>query len=239
MLLIARSELLQLFRNRAVLVASLLMPVAAAVFFISRRDVFERIGSLGYIAAILVMTIGAFTLYATTVTTLAARRQNLFLKRLRSTAAGDRSILAGLMLPVSLISLLQLVILLSVFAALTDTPAQVPLLLLAVAATFAMLLALGLATAGITRSPEHAQVTALPLSLGVVVVASWVGITGTEDLAVVKRVLPGGSATELIVAAWNGGTPVADSLLLLPPTLGWVAVAVVLASRMFRWEPRR
>lgn len=239
MLLIARSELLQLFRNRAVLIASLLMPVAAAVFFIARRDVFEDIGGLGYIGAVIVMTIGAFTLYATTVTTLAARRQNLFLKRLRSTAAPDQAILAGLMLPVTLISLLQVAILLGVFAALTETPARVPLLLVAVAATFAMMLALGLATAGITRSPEHAQVTTLPLSLGVVVVASWIGITGTEDLTVVKRLLPGGSATELIVDAWDGGTPVTDSLLLLPPTLGWVVVAIALASRMFRWEPRR
>jgi ABC-2 type transport system permease protein len=102
-----------------------------------------------------------------------------------------------------------------------------------------MMLALGLATAGVTRSPEHAQVTTLPLSIGVVAVASWVGISGTEDLALVKRALPGGSATELVVNAWDGGTPIADSLLLLLPTLGWVVLAVALASRMFRWEPRR
>ncbi|WP_380168422.1 ABC transporter permease [Jannaschia sp. R86511] len=239
MLLIARSELLQLLRNRAVLVASLLMPVAAAVFFIAQRDVFQRIGSLGYIGAVILMTIAAFTLYATTVTTLAARRQNLFLKRLRSTAAGDRSVLSGLLLPVSLISLLQVVVLLGVFAALTGTPARIPLLLLAVVATFLMMLALGVATAGVTRSPEHAQVTTLPLSLGVIAVANWVAITGTEDLGLLKRLLPGGSATELVVQAWNGGTPVADSLLLLAPTAGWVVVAVALATRMFRWEPRR
>ncbi len=90
MLPIARSELVQLVRNRPVLVTSLLMPVAASVFFIGFRDVFARIGSLGYVAAVLVMTIAAFSLYATTVTTLASRRQNLFLKRLRSTAAGTR-----------------------------------------------------------------------------------------------------------------------------------------------------
>jgi ABC-2 type transport system permease protein len=32
---------------------------------------------------------------------------------------------------------------------------------------------------------------------------------------------------------------VTDSLILLAPTLSWVVVAVALASRMFRWEPRR
>ena len=102
-----------------------------------------------------------------------------------------------------------------------------------------MMLALGVATAGVTRSPEHAQVTTLPLSLGIIAVASWVGITGTEDMAVLKRLLPGGAATEMILDAWNGGVPVTESALLLVPTLAWVAAATVLAATLFRWEPRR
>jgi ABC-2 type transport system permease protein len=67
MLPIAQSELIQLFRNRAVLITSLIMPVAASVFFISYRDTFSQIGSLGYVAAVLVFTIAAFSLYATTL----------------------------------------------------------------------------------------------------------------------------------------------------------------------------
>lgn len=81
--------------------------------------------------------------------------------------------------------------------------------------------------------------TTLPISLGAIAVVSWVGITGTEELTLLKRLLPGGSATELVLNAWNGGVPVTDSLILLVPTLGWVVVAVALASRIFRWEPRR
>src|SRR3546814_11067746 len=76
------------------------MPAAASLYFIYFRDSFPDQGGLGYIAAVLVFTIGAFGLYATTVTTLAARRQNLFLKRLRSTAASDPTNLSGLILPV-------------------------------------------------------------------------------------------------------------------------------------------
>ncbi len=124
-------------------------------------------------------------------------------------------------------------------AAVADAPDNVLLLAAAVLSTVIMMLGLGLATAGLTNSPEHAQVTTLPVSLGTIAVASWVGITGTEELTLLKRLLPGGSATELVVNAWNGGVPVADSLLLLAPTLGWVVVAVALASRLFRWEPRR
>lgn len=239
MLAIAHSELVQILRNRAVLITSLLMPVAASVFFIYYRDVFEQIGSLGYIGAVLVFTIASFSLYATTVTALAARRQTLFLKRLRSTAAGDPAILSGLMLPVGVISMLQVGVILGVFAAVSGGPADVVLLVVAVVSTFLMMLALGIATAGVTHSPDHAQITTLPLSLGTIAVASWVGITGTESLTLLKRLLPGGSATELVVNAWNGGAPLAESLMLLAPTLGWVVVATVLASRMFRWEPRR
>ncbi|WP_324277811.1 ABC transporter permease [Blastococcus brunescens] len=187
----------------------------------------------------LVFTVGAFSLYATIVTTLAARRQTLFLKRLRSTALGDPAILIGLVLPVAVVSVIQVAVMLGVFAAVSDRPADVLLLVAAVVAAFLMLLALGLATAGVTSSPEQAQVTTLPISLGSIGVASWIGIAGTESLTWLKRLLPGGSATELVIGAWNGGLPVAESLLLLVPTLGWVVVAVALAARYFRWEPRR
>jgi ABC-2 type transport system permease protein len=238
-LTLARSELAQILRNRTVLITSLLMPLGVGAFFVYRRDTFADMYSLGYIAAVIVFTIGAFSLYSTIVTTLAARRQTLFLKRLRSTAAGDRDILSGLVLPVALISLVQVTLILGVFAAVSEGPADVVVLAVAVVATFVMMLALGLATAGVTNSPEQAQVTTLPLAIGVIAVSSWVGISGTEDFTRLKRSLPGGSATEMVVGAWNGGLPGSDVLLLLAPTLGWVALAVVLARRFFRWEPRR
>ncbi|MFE4368440.1 ABC transporter permease [Streptomyces sp. NPDC056835] len=239
MLSIALSELIQIFRNRLVLVTSFIMPVAVCAVFIRQHEVFAAVGSLGYIAAVVVFTVGAFGLYTTTVTTLASRRQNLFLKRLRSTAASDTGILSGLLLPVTVISLVQVAVILAVLGTVTGEPASIVLLAAAVLSTVIMMLGLGLATAGLTNSPEHAQVTTLPVSIGTIAVASWVGISGTEELTLLKRLLPGGSATELVVNAWNGGVAVTDSLMLLAPTLSWVVVAVALASRLFRWEPRR
>lgn len=239
MLSIALSELIQIFRNRSVLITSFVMPIAVSAFFVYQHDVFAEIGSLGYIAAIVMFTVSAFGLYATSVTTLASRRQNLFLKRLRSTAATDAGILTGLVLPVTAIALVQVTAIMAVLAAVTTAPDNVALLAVAVLATVVMMIGLGLATAGLTNSPEHAQVTTLPVALGVIAVASWVGISGTDDLTLLKRLLPGGSATELVVNAWNGGVAVTDSLLLLAPTLAWVVVAATLASRLFRWEPRR
>ncbi|MET7950128.1 ABC transporter permease [Micromonospora sp. NPDC005324] len=239
MLSIAFSELIQILRNRLVLVTSLIIPVAVSAFFVRQHETFEAIGSLGYIAAIVMFTVAAFGLYTTAVTTLASRRQNLFLKRLRSTAASDRGILAGLLLPATVIAVVQVAAILTALAIVAGGPTNVALLVAAVLATLTMMIGLGLATAGLTNSPEHAQVTTLPVTLGVIGVATWVGISGTEDLALLKRLLPGGAATELTVNAWNGGVAVSDSLLLLAPTLGWVVVAVAIAARLFRWEPRR
>ncbi|GHH27844.1 ABC transporter permease [Lentzea cavernae] len=239
MLPIFLSELTQIFRNRSVLITSFVMPIAVSAFFLYQHDLFTQIGSLGYIAAIVMFTVCAFGLYASSVTTLASRRQNLFLKRLRSTAAGDAGILAGLVLPATAIALVQVTAIMAVLAAVTTAPDNIVLLALAVVTTAAMMVGLALATAGLTNSPEHAQVTTLPVCLGVVAVASWVGISGTEDLTLLKRLLPGGAATELVVNAWTGGVATTDSLLLLAPTLAWVFLAAVLASRLFRWEPRR
>ncbi|PGH42910.1 ABC transporter permease [Micromonospora sp. WMMA1996] len=239
MLSIAASELIQIFRNRLVLITSLIVPVVVSAFFVRQHETYAALGSLGYIAAIVMFTVTAFGLYATAVTTLASRRQNLFLKRLRSTAEGDAGILAGLLLPVLVLAVVQATAILTALAVVAGGPADVALLVVAFLATLAMMVGLALATAGLTNSPEHAQVTTLPVTLGVIAMATWVGISGTEDLAWLKRLLPGGAATELTMNAWNGGVAVTDSLVLLAPTLGWVVISVALAIRLFRWEPRR
>lgn len=239
MLTIARSELLQVFRNRLVLVSSFFLPIAISAYFIYQHEIFTEIGSLGYIAAILVFSALALGLYSSAVTTLAARRQTLFLKRLRSTTASDAGILAGLMLPLVVLASVQIAVMVAALSFVAGAPTDILLLVVAVVASLVMMVALALATAGLTNSPEHAQVTTLPIILGVIGIATWVGITGTESLAMVKRLLPGGAATELIMNAWNGGVPMGESLLLLGPIVAWVGVSVTVARKMFRWEPRR
>ncbi|WP_182526541.1 ABC transporter permease [Nocardioides dongkuii] len=239
MLTIARTELIQIFRNRLVVVTGLLIPLAAGGYFVYQHEALADRASLGYIAAIVLFTVMAFGLYTTAVTTLASRRQNLFLKRLRSTVASDADILTGLVLPITAIALVQTVAILLVLGVVATAPADVPLLAVAILAMIAMMVGLALATAGLTTSPEHAQVTTLPVSLFLIAVASWVGITGTDSLTLLKRLVPGGAATELVLNAWNGGVPLAESMLLLVVTLAWVLVAVALAARLFRWEPRR
>lgn len=238
MLLIASSELVQTLRNRSVLLTSFIMPVAASAYFIWQHEVFEGFGR-GFVAALVIFTVAAFGLYGSIVTSLAAQRQNLFLKRLRSTSASDAGILVGLALPATVIAAVQITLMLVVLATVVSRPDDVLLLVVGTLLVLAMLIALGLATAGVTRSPEHAQVTTLPISLGVIAIVNWVAISGTEQLTLLKRMLPGGAATEMLTGAWDGGVAGADLPLLVAPTLGWVVLAAFLATRYFQWEPRR
>ncbi|WP_017583328.1 ABC transporter permease [Nocardiopsis valliformis] len=239
MLAIARSELIQIFRNRLVLVTMIIVPLAGSALYMYLNDRAPGLFDLGAIASVLMFLVVVMALYTTAVTTLASRRQNLFLKRLRSTAVDDVSILTGLFLPVTAVTVVQVAVVLTVLSVVAEAPADPLLLRTAVLVTMVMMLGFALATAGVTNSPEHAQVTTLPIMIGVLSVSGWVGFTGTEELTLLKRLLPGGSASELVVNAWNGGVPLADSLFLLAPTLAWIVVAVALASRVFRWEPRR
>ncbi|TWJ25183.1 hypothetical protein [Micromonospora endolithica] len=77
MLSIVAGELIQIFRNRLVLITSLIIPVVVSAFFVRQHETYA---TLGYIAATVMFTITLFGLYATAVTTLASRRQNLVLR---------------------------------------------------------------------------------------------------------------------------------------------------------------
>lgn len=239
MLAIARGELIQIFRNRLVLLTSIILPIGFSAYLIYQHQTFEKVGSVGFIAAMMLFVVTAIGFYTSVVTTLASRRQNLFLKRLRSTAASDPGIIAGLVLPLAAIAVVQVAVILIVLGAVVGKPVNIPLLVVAALLTVAMMLGLGLATAGVTNSPEHAQVTTLPVTMIAISVAVWVGISGTEKLAVLKRLLPGGAASELVVGAWNGTISWSHALPVFGPLLAWIFVSISLASRLFRWEPRR
>lgn len=205
MFTIARSEFQQILRNRLVFFSATVIPVGMSLLLITQRDLFGQVpAGIGLLAGVFMMILISMGLYTTAVSTLAARRQTLFLKRLRSTAVSDAAALAGILGPPAMIGLLQVTAVLVVLAVLTEIPASIPLLIVSALSLVAMMVGLALATAGITTSPEHAQITTLPITMGTSAVAFWIGLTGTEELGMLKRLLPGGAATELTINAWNG-----------------------------------
>ncbi|PRY69485.1 ABC-2 type transport system permease protein [Glaciihabitans tibetensis] len=236
MLSIATAELKMLLRNRLVAACAILIPLAFGAFLLIAKPGGESAGAASVIATLQVMIMIAMGVYVTATTTLAARRQTLMLKRLRSGTVSDTSILTGLVVPIILVSVIQIALVLSVLSFTTSAPENGLLLVLAVLLAEAMFVGFALATAGVTNSPEHAQVTTLPLFFLTLGAAYWTMYTGTEELPWVKRLLPGGGIAELISTSWVGGT--ANLLQLVVPSLVWVAIALYFARRMFRWEPR-
>lgn len=233
---IATSELRMLVRNRLVAACALLLPLLLGAFFVFG---FPLDGPAGFTAALLLAVVAGMGVYVTATTTLAARRQTLFLKRLRSGAASDAQIILGLVAPIVVVNVLQVAI---VFTALGVTaessPVQPWLLVLVVLAVEVMFAALALATAGVTNSPEHAQVTTLPLFFIAVGAPVLAALTPRDGAGWLVELLPAGALPGLFDAAWNGGD-LSRVPLLLGLTLAWALVAVIVARAMFRWEPRR
>lgn len=236
MLPIAQAELRMLWRNKVVGACAILMPLAFAVLLIVMRDRFG--GEGGTIAALQIIVMAGFGVYITATTTLAARRQTLLLKRLRSTAITDGAILGGLLLPVITLNVVQLLIVLTAVVATGEFPANVWLVALHVAVVELMFLALALATWGLTSTPEQAQITTMPVFILALGTAMWITLTGSGSQLAVQRALPGGASVEAIVGAWSGTVPGIQGLLLTLPTLAWALAGLLAAIRLFRWEPR-
>ncbi|MCV7685677.1 ABC transporter permease [Micrococcus luteus] len=234
MFAIARSEMTQLVRNRLVAASSLFIPLAFSAVLIFNR---ENFGGTPVTAALTLVTVTAMGTYITATTTLASRRQNLFLKRLRSTSAKDASILSGLVLPIALVNLVQAGVIVAILSVVGTPPVGVVAVVAAVVVLELMFVGAAIATAGLTNSPDHAQVTTLPLFVVALGASMWVGLTGTEELAGVKRLLPGGAVTELIIEGWSG-MALHEAVSLLLPSLAFVVAAFAMAKSTFRWEPR-
>src|SRR3954466_13262859 len=109
-LTLARAEARILIRNRLVAAIGLLMPLAIGLFSASSGTD----GASGDIVAMQLVLMLLFCVYATATTSLAARRRQLVLKRLRSGELTDIEILSGLLAPLYVLALLQSALLLAV-----------------------------------------------------------------------------------------------------------------------------
>jgi ABC-2 type transport system permease protein len=204
------------------------------VFVFASRDTHKAAGSVAGAQTVLMIAIGT---YVTATMTLAARHQTLYLKRMRGGAISDPAIIAGLLLPIVMVNIVQIGAVFGVVAS-TDAPANPVLLTAAVLLAEAMFAGLALATAGFSNSPEHAQYTATPIFLLATAVAVWSQATGVGGPLAVKRALPGGATAELVSTAWNGGS-LSSVPVLLAASMGWTIAGVLAARACFRWEPHR
>jgi ABC-2 type transport system permease protein len=230
-LALARSELRILARNTLAGSMALLLPLAIGAFMItSGVD-----GRWGNVAAMQLTLLLLFCVYGTATTSLAARKRQLVLKRLRSGELSDGEILAGLLAPLFALAIVQFVLLVGcTVAAGAPFPERPWLLLPAVVLGSVMSASIALATAAFTASAELAQITITPFFFAAIAGATWV--ISADGVTALKLFAPGGALAALARAAWAGG---GMPLLACVALLAWTALGALVARRFFAWEPNR
>jgi ABC-type multidrug transport system permease subunit len=237
-LLIAGAEVTLLRRNALTLALGVVLPVALGLLILWAEADTGRAGQ-GAAVGLMLATLLTLTAHVSATTTLAARRQQSVLRRLRLSGASDLAILAGTVSPSAILTVAQTVVLLAVVGVVggLDRVAAVPLLLAVVAGT-AVACALATLTAAFTSAPELAQLTTTPFGLAFLGGALWAVQTPPGEVTWPMLTLPGAAVIQLARIAWHvpgsGGLPAAVVPLAL-----WALAATVVACRVFTWDLRR
>lgn len=226
------AELLLIRRSTAVLFSAVLFPLAMSVYVVLQREDTQQAGvaMVGALSLFFVL----FTIYTTVTTTIVTRRQELYLKRLRSGEASDAAVMIGMTAPAVLLCVLQLVLVLAtVFAiGVQVPPSPLPVIAALVGLVVVNVLA-GVATAAVTPNASAAQISTMPFILLVLggFIGSAVAPSTWWDFT------PGGAAVTLLRTGYD--LPVEGSVVsALAGLVVWVVLASDLIRRRFAWEPR-
>ncbi|WP_026931438.1 ABC transporter permease [Glycomyces tenuis] len=236
---IAESRLIA--RNRTVLITAAVLPLLIG-FALSRSDDRLLAGGVGAVAAIQMGFVQMFGVFFAVTMTLASRRQQRYLKRLRTSPASTASVVAGLAAPSVALSLMQTLILLVFLGWQTGTvPSRPDLLALAFVIGTVLNAALGFLTASFTKNPEAAQVTVIPGMLALMIGIGWTLMQEPGGVGLAHLLVPAGAVTDLTRTAWDGtaGRGFAEAVALPGgAALAVAAAACVVAVKLFRWQPR-
>ncbi|RLV57467.1 hypothetical protein D9V41_02215 [Aeromicrobium phragmitis] len=232
MSVIALNEWRLITRNKTVLLSATLMPLAVAGM-IAVQGVDQPDAGVGTSA----MIIGLFTvlsIYLTVTITAVSRRQDLYLKRLRSGESGDVAIFGGLVMAPAALCLAQLFVVFAILLAMgLEVPVQPWWLVLATLGAIAMNLAAAVGTAAITPNATAAQMSTVPfffLVIGTLFASPFVD-SRFMDLT------PGGALVTLARLAYEMPTP-GTAVSATAGLVLWTAIGWEIAKRYFRWEPR-
>lgn len=250
---LARMELLALRRNLTATVLVVVSPLALGFLRTGGHDA----GTVGADAAVTRMasTIGVIVIifvHHHLVTVYAARRQELMLKRLRAGLPSGWTILAGAASGTIAIFLGQALILAGygVLALDLPVPANPLTVLLATSLVAVLMAAVSAAMSAVTRTSEAAMLTTLPTMALFLATPGMLVPFGTlpRDVEAAAWFLPMGPFPEVVRAGWLGQDAagaelsflgsLVDALPALGVLSGWLVLATLATSYVFRWEPR-
>jgi ABC-2 type transport system permease protein len=225
-------------RNTLTLLYAFILPLTPMALLFTEAG-YGGLGKVPTLASVLLLAL-LFPVYYNTLSQVVSRRDELVLKRMRTSEATDLEILIGIALPGVVIAAIvgALAVPLALAAGL-DLPSNPLLYAVLVLGASVMFSAFAFWTAAWTRNAEAAQLTSTPILL-----LAMVGMFSPmfpEDVARWVELTPGGLVMSLVEASWSGGGFVASWSDAGQPLLAlvfWTAVAVDLARRSMRWEPR-
>lgn len=240
-----------LIRNRLAFVYAAIFPLLPLGLLFTGDRGNPTVGSSAVTTTFMVAAL--FPVYYNILSQFVGRRDELVLKRMRTGETHDAELLVSIALPGAVCALLVAAITVPIAAALGQPLPVNPIVyaVLAVAAVI-MFTAFAYWTAAWTRSAEAAQLTSMPI----IFLASLGPITSTlpglsDGLREALAWTPGAAMADLVRAGWFGFDgpeatkvslsfaeswgAVAEPLLVIAL---WTALAISLARRSMRWEPR-
>ncbi len=240
-----------LSRNRLALFYAVVLPLLPLALLFSGERGDESVGA-GAVTTMLV-TIVLFPVYYNVLSQFVNRRDELVLKRMRTGETRDGELLASLALPGAISALILSAVAIPLAAALGQPLPINPLLYAALAGlAVVMFTAFAYWTAAWTRNAEAAGLTSLPLILLAAVGPLTNTIPDMPDwLREILSRSPGAAMSDLVRTGWFGldGRGATDTTLTFADTwsqagepllvmASWTLIAVTLARRSLRWEPR-
>lgn len=233
------AELKLIFRNLTVAVSAIVMPIGVCILVASRGTSNMPAAGWALPIALQITVFLGMTACVTSAGALTQRRNDLYLKRLRSGTIADPAILFGVLAPVLALTLLQclIMIVISGFIGAGVPTGPLPLAILLIGG-IAVAVLFGGAISGVTSTAEQAQTVAVPFFLLLIASAVWAGTDLATGLSTLQLALPGGAILQLAHLAYATQGDLTEAA---PPVLAlaaWSTAGLLLARRYFRWEPR-
>ncbi len=240
-----------LSRNRLALFYAAVMPLLPLGLLFTGDRGSRSVGAGAVVTMFLVIAL--FPVYYNVLAQFVSRRDELVLKRMRTGEARDAELVASIALPGAMSALVLTAVAVPIAAALGQPLPVNPVLYAALAVlAITTFVAFAYWTAAWTRNAEAAQLTSMPI----IILASLGPLTNSipdmsDRLRDVLSLTPGAAMSDLVRIGWFGlDAPGAEEATLtfaetwsqaagpLLVMTAWTWLAVVLARRSMRWEPR-
>ena len=244
---LARFNAILMIRNRTTMFYAFAVPLLplGLLFTVPDPEPLAGVATIGITWLMALLFPGYYNLLSMFVT----RRDELVLKRLRTGQARDVELVTSMALPGVALTCAVVALTVPVAAAAGfDLPLNPVLLLLGVLLACVTFAAFALWTAAWTKTAEAAQLTSGPVMI--LALAGFVTPAMPERVGRWFELLPGAAVNELVRVGWFGlergseeatvgfwGTW-AEVLPAFGVLVGWTVLAVALALRSLRWEPR-